>query len=44
MEPVAHFGLGMETEVESVAVVFPGGATVTVEHPQARQTLRVPHP
>ncbi|MBC7806293.1 MAG: CRTAC1 family protein, partial [Akkermansiaceae bacterium] len=44
MEPVAHFGLGAETEVESVSVVFPGGATVSVERPQARQMIRVLHP
>lgn len=44
MEPVAHFGLGTETEVESISVVFPGGTTVTVDQPQARQTLRIPHP
>ncbi len=44
MEPVAHFGLGAETEVESVTVVFPGGAVAVVERPASRQTLRVAHP
>ncbi len=41
MEPVAHFGLGTETVVESVMVIFPGGETVIVERPAIRQTLCV---
>ncbi len=44
MEPVAHFGLGGETDVESVSVVWPGGAAVTINRPAIRQTLRVPYP
>lgn len=41
MEPVAHFGLGSETAVESVHIVWPGGASTTIEHPAVRQTLRL---
>jgi hypothetical protein len=47
MEPVAHFGLGAPgpaARVERVDVVWPGGASATVERPRSRQTLRLPHP
>ena len=44
MEPVAHFGLGIGATVERVDIVWPGGATATIENPVLRQTIRVPHP
>ncbi|MBD2103323.1 CRTAC1 family protein [Leptolyngbya sp. FACHB-261] len=44
MEPVAHFGLGTETQVAQVEVRWPGGATQVIEAPEIRQTLRVPYP
>jgi len=44
MEPVAHFGLGNETEVEMVTVVWPGGASATIERPSSRQTIAIPYP
>jgi hypothetical protein len=44
MEPVAHFGLGDEADVESVTVTWPGGLSLTIDRPDIRQTLRVPYP
>ncbi len=44
MEPVAHFGLGRVTAVESVRITWPDGANATVESPPCRHTLRVPYP
>jgi hypothetical protein len=44
MEPVAHFGLGGLTAVESVAVTWPDGARQTIPHPPAQVVLTAPHP
>jgi len=45
MEPVAHFGLGVgDVKIERVEVRWPDGATVRLENPTTRQTLRVPYP
>ena len=44
MEPVAHFGLGPLTEVESVEIIWPGGVAATIPRPEADQTLTVPFP
>lgn len=44
MEPVAHFGLGRESRVESVAVTWPDGATLTMADPDMNCTYRVPYP
>jgi hypothetical protein len=44
MEPVAHFGLGDEADVESVTVTWPGGLSLTIDRPEIRQTLHVPYP
>jgi hypothetical protein len=44
MEPVAHFGLGRLDCVESVAVQWPDGARVSVQAPEVRRVLTVPHP
>ncbi len=44
MEPVAHFGLGGNLNVERVEVRWLDGKTVTINAPQADQLIRVPHP
>lgn len=44
MEPVAHFGLGRQTEISSVRVHWPDGATATVSSPACDQLLRIAHP
>jgi hypothetical protein len=44
MEPVAHFGLGMVEEVESVTVAWPDGARVTVRGPDVRSVLVLDYP
>jgi len=44
MEPVAHFGLGSVTAVESVTVTWPDGASHTITNPSIDQMLRVPRP
>lgn len=44
MEPVAHFGLGTETHVDSVTVTWPDGATVKLASPTVRTTVEVPYP
>lgn len=44
MEPVAHFGLGKEQQVESVTVDYPDGARVKIDRPQPHQVLRIEHP
>jgi len=44
MEPVADFGLGPHTRVESVRVQWPDGASTTLTDIRARQLLDVPYP
>merc|ERR1711988_58484 len=44
MEPVAHFGLGSLTAVESVTVTWPDGASHTIANPSIDQMLKVPRP
>jgi hypothetical protein len=44
MEPVAHFGLGALTAVESITVTWPDGASHTIAGPSIDQMLRVPRP
>jgi hypothetical protein len=44
MEPVAHFGLGGNPNVERVEVRWLDGKTATINAPQANQLIRVPHP
>lgn len=44
MEPVAHFGLGEATAVESVRVTWPDGAAVAVLNPGRNRVLTVPYP
>lgn len=44
MEPVAHFGLGTSTRVDTVTVTWPDGSALTLETPAIRRTLTVPYP
>jgi hypothetical protein len=44
MEPVAHFGLGKQTQVNRVRVHWPDGASAMINNPACDQLLRVPHP
>ena len=44
MEPVAHFGLGPEPDVERVEICWPDGFELVVEAPAPNQLLRVAHP
>jgi hypothetical protein len=44
MEPVAHFGLGKQTQISRVQVQFPDGATATVNRPACDQVLKIKHP
>ncbi len=44
MEPVAHFGLGKQTQVNRVRVHWSDGMTVMVNKPPCDQLLRIPHP
>jgi len=44
MEPVAHFGLGASTAVDSVTVTWPDGASYTVQNPSVDQSISVPRP
>ena len=44
MEPVAHFGLGPEPDVESVDIVWPDGSTVTINAPDIDTRIDVAHP
>ncbi|MBI1256129.1 MAG: CRTAC1 family protein [Chloroflexi bacterium] len=44
MEPVAHFGLGGQTQINRVRVHWPDGATAMVNNPVCDQMLRVAHP
>merc|ERR1719231_1206569 len=44
MEPVAHFGLGKATTIESVVITWPDGSTTTLNRPEPNQLYRVHHP
>ncbi len=44
MEPIAHFGLGLEESVERIEVTWPDGQSVTIESPDINQQLTVAHP
>ncbi|OLP17605.1 hypothetical protein BST81_14870 [Leptolyngbya sp. 'hensonii'] len=44
MEPVAHFGLSHETQVERIEVRWPDGHQAVIHHPDVNQLLRVNHP
>jgi hypothetical protein len=44
MEPVAHFGLGGQTQINRVRVHWPDGASAMVNNPTCDQLLRVAHP
>lgn len=44
MEPVAHFGLGSITVVDSITITWPDGAAHAVTNPQIDQLLRVERP
>jgi hypothetical protein len=44
MEPVAHFGLGMQTQIERVDVQFPDGLRASVVAPPVDTLLTIAHP
>jgi hypothetical protein len=44
MEPVAHFGLGSLTAVESIVIQWPDGASHSISNPAVDQILRVTRP
>ncbi len=44
MEPVAHFGLGTHTAIDSLTIQWPSGATSIVRQPTVNQLLIIPHP
>lgn len=44
MEPVAHFGLGDVTAVDSVRVTWPDGASATVRDTGVRRTVTMAYP
>lgn len=44
MEPVAHFGLGAESEVEKVTIHWPDGTQHEIASPTINQLHRVKHP
>jgi hypothetical protein len=44
MEPVAHFGLGDQTEIERIIVRWPGGEIAVLENPAINTLHRIPHP
>jgi hypothetical protein len=44
MEPVAHFGLGAETTVQQIEIVWPGGTRHTIDSPTINRMLRVEYP
>mmetsp|Transcript_9471 Transcript_9471/g.16516 ORF Transcript_9471/g.16516 Transcript_9471/m.16516 type:complete len:728 (-) Transcript_9471:56-2239(-) len=44
MEPVAHFGLGSLTSVDSITVTWPDGASHAITNPSVDQNLRVARP
>ncbi|MEN9205823.1 MAG: CRTAC1 family protein [Thermostichales cyanobacterium DRC_bins_46] len=44
MEPIAHFGLGSQTQVDWIFIRWPDGVTQKIPHPAIGTTHRVPHP
>lgn len=44
MEPVAHFGLGNNSDVAFVEIRWPDGVEVRLERPSTGTLLKVPHP
>lgn len=44
MEPVAHFGLGRGSRVDTVMVQWPDGATLSFDDPDVNCTYIVPYP
>jgi hypothetical protein len=44
MEPVAHFGLGDETEIDEVEIRWLDGENTIIEAPEVDQILRIEHP
>ncbi len=44
MEPVAHFGLAQQSQVNRIRVHWTDGATMLINNPACDQLLRVPHP
>ncbi|MFN8528041.1 MAG: CRTAC1 family protein [Anaerolineae bacterium] len=44
MEPVAHFGLGEDTEIEWVEIRWLDGEIIHIDHPQPDQLLKISHP
>jgi len=44
MEPVAHFGLGAQDQVDRITITWPDGASAQLERPNIRQLLKVPYP
>merc|ERR1712232_226313 len=44
MEPIAHFGLGSITAVDSITVTWPDGAAHTIVSPSIDQLLRIARP
>jgi hypothetical protein len=44
MEPVAHFGLGADSQVETVEVRWLDGKSLKFENLAADQTLQAPYP
>jgi hypothetical protein len=44
MEPVAHFGLGTHTSIDTLTIQWPSGATSIVRQPHVDQLLVIPHP
>ena len=43
-EPVAHFGLGRDPQVESVSIEWPDGEVLTLPNPDVNCTYSVPYP
>ncbi len=44
MEPVAHFGLGTQRDIDQLSIQWPSGATTIITRPHVDQLLIVPHP
>lgn len=43
-EPIAHFGLGQQTQHPPVTITWPDGTTVELPSGPANRTIRVPYP
>ena len=44
MEPIAHFGLGTGTTIDSITVTWPDGSSITILKPTIRQVLIAKYP